>query len=215
MTYDPNSDQEQQFFPNEQTDLPEEPAWENAPVPEAQQPPQEELSQEPEVTGAYVTHEESEDWKTDTGYRGKFSAPLPEESVEAEPINAAQPPQEEPYLEQAPEYPAETPEADVGIPYQEAQYPPETPPAEEAPLPFSDEVEEEVPPAPPLPRASRMRAVKKGRPRRKKGGKYSTIISNLLLRESANPALAMKSLVSSISSSSAKAKASAVVLEGL
>lgn len=169
MTYDPNSDQEQQFFPNEQTDLPEEPAWENAPVPEAQQPPQEELSQEPEVTGAYVTHEESEDWKTDTGYRGKFSAPLPEESVEAEPINAAQPPQEEPYLEQAPEYPAETPEADVGIPYQEAQYPPETPPAEEAPLPFSDEVEEEVPPAPPLPRASRMRAVKKGRPRRKKG----------------------------------------------
>lgn len=170
MTYDPNSDQEQQNFQEERLppeDYSPEPN-QDFPAPSSEQAnapaellqddpfsPEEDIAEEPEPT-----------------YRGKFSAKAafeekeedPEPEFEADEPQQAQPKapgrfsaktydpnetQEEPFEAQPPVY------SDGGF---------DTPPQD----PLNSEPEEE-PPIPETPARPRVRAIKKGRPKRKKG----------------------------------------------
>lgn len=153
MTYDPNSDQE--YFPEEQNSQPR--AEQDEPGAFEEQPT-EETAPEEAFTGAFADNNEVEE--PDSGYRGKFSAKASYAPMEEE--NPDSP--EEPA--QLPEQP-EPDEPDDQLPYQsqdigEAFQPPMY--QEEAPQ--EPDSGFDVPPEPPRPR---VRAIKKGRPRRKKG----------------------------------------------
>lgn len=147
MTYDPNSDQEQ-LFPEEQPNDPQQ----TDQSPDVQEPG--EFLQEP--MAALADDDAAED--PDTGYQGKFSA------------KPTLPPEEE-YQAPLQEDDSEAPTSDSGaaIPAPPEDYQPEyseeavdIPPQEPFP-PVYDGGEEQAP----IPR--RTRAIKKGRPRRKKG----------------------------------------------
>ena len=78
MTYDPNSDQEQQFLPEMQQDdsmpAPQEDLPADSPVSEDQAVSREEMIQEPDFIGSYADNTIPEGQEPDTGYRGKFAA---------------------------------------------------------------------------------------------------------------------------------------------
>ena len=182
MTYDPNSDQEQQFLPSMQQDdsmpAPQEDLPADAPVSEDQAVSREEMIQEPDFIGSYADNTIPEGQEPDTGYRGKFAARPsvpPSESSDDFPASEPEqlsvdspeqediPPAEEPVYSDDNQQNTADPEQPVfqdgmsGIPPQE-------------PLPPSPgDFEEELPPVPEQPRPHRTRAIKKGRPRRKKG----------------------------------------------
>ena len=152
MTYDPNSDQE--YFPEEQNQETPLPPEQPAPAGfEAQSP--EEVTPEEAFTGAFADKNEIEE--PDSGYRGKFSARasyVPEEeeaqAYPQEPVPVPQEPVQEEPGEQ-PSYPVQE-EAEA--------FPEQEPPQEPA---F------DVPPVSQEPPHPGVRAIKKGRPRRKKG----------------------------------------------
>lgn len=182
MTYDPNSDQEQQFLPAMQQDdsmpAPQEDLPADAPVSEDQAVSREEMIQEPDFIGSYADNTIPEGQEPDTGYRGKFAARPsvpPNESSDDFPASEPEqlsvdspeqediPPAEEPVYSDDNQQNTADPEQPVfqdgmsGIPPQE-------------PLPpYPGDFEEELPPVPEQPRPHRTRAIKKGRPRRKKG----------------------------------------------
>lgn len=182
MTYDPSSDQEQQFLPEMQQDdsmpAPQEDLPSDAPVSEDQAVSREEMIQEPDFIGSYADNTIPEGQEPDTGYRGKFAARPsvpPSESSDAVPASEPEqlsvdspeqediPPAEEPVYSDDNQQNTADPEQPVfqdgmsGIPPQE-------------PLPpYPGDFEEELPPVPEQPRPHRTRAIKKGRPRRKKG----------------------------------------------
>ena len=165
MTYDPNSDQE--YFPEEQNQdaqsipQPEEPAAMEA------QPTAETLPEEA-FTGAYADHDTAEE--PDSGYRGKFSAkvsydPMEEQSAEPQDVppeysSDGNPPPEPDYA--AAPYPNDAPP----YPDQADSFPvePQEPPYQEEASQEPDASASQLPPARP-----RVRAIKKGRPRRRKG----------------------------------------------
>ena len=184
MTYDPNMDQEQNSFPeNESQDLnpveyTQQTLPEDAPVFEDQAVSQEDSPGEPGFTGAYANQEGFQELEPETGYHGKFSArPVPaqnqepaEASVSDAPIYGETMPPEErsypPYSGQAQDNYPETPE--YAGSFQQPVYPED---ASDVPPrnPHLDDFPAQDSPAPQQPIPSRRRAVKKGRPRRKKG----------------------------------------------
>ena len=185
MTYDPNSDQEQNLIPEAypesstpQLDAQQSPPEDcpgDAPASENQAIDQEELPREDGFGGAYVRQEAPGDPAPETGYRGKFSArPAPAEAYDDSPAEApsydgAVPPEEAPFSPDS----YDDQQIDAGNPvysprFQQPDFPEdgsEVPP-QEPPIPYQ---EGEESPAPPQPPAPRRRAVKKGRPRRRKG----------------------------------------------
>lgn len=174
MTYDPNSDQE--YFPEEQNQDAQGIPQQEEPAAFEEQPTAEPHPEE-EFTGAYADNNAAEE--PDSGYRGKFSAKASYDPMEEQTAN---PPDEppvygadtNPQLPEAAEqdYPASPyPKDEPPYPNQEDDYPPEShqaPYQEEAPQePYSPGFD--VPPAPQEPARPRVRAIKKGRPRRRKG----------------------------------------------
>ena len=143
MTYDPNSEREQ--YP------PEELAQESQPIDQAPAP-QEEDSAWQEPAGSFADTETVE--APDTGYRGKFSAKSAQEADTPHPDSPA-PMDEAPEELQEPSVPAEQ----EPLASEQTEVPP---PQEPFPPVFYEEPEE-------APRPRRVRAIKKGRPRRKKG----------------------------------------------
>ena len=174
MTYDPNSDQE--YFPEEQNQDAQGIPQQEEPAAFEEQPTAEPHPEE-EFTGAYANNNAAEE--PDSGYRGKFSAKASYDPTEEQ---SANPPDEPPVYgadtnpqppEAAePDYPAPPyPKDEPPYPNQEDGYPlePQQPMyQEEAPQePYTPDFD--VPPAPQEPVRPRVRAIKKGRPRRKKG----------------------------------------------
>ena len=161
MTYDPNSDQEQLF--------PEERDQQQNDSQQIENPPvfQESEDSAQQTVGAYASDGTSEE--PETGYRGKFSAKpaAPQEGFadgDPEPQSGEEPISNGP--SDALAYPGEIPEEIPPVP-QEPEYPDGSdsiPPQDPFP-PVFDSGETEVP----APRPRRTRAIKKGRPRRKKG----------------------------------------------
>ncbi len=167
MNYDPNSDQELERSPQPAEDIPA--AQEDvqltppASLPDEQAQPvpaEDSLPEEPEepVRGAFANSEEPEEAdEPPVTYHGRFAA--------REPVQEADAPDGELQDEEAlPEYidaqePEEAPEPPV---YDGGDVPPVLPPHD-----YSAQEPQEEPT--PLPQRSRTRAVKKGRPRRKKG----------------------------------------------
>ncbi len=174
MTYDPNSDQE--YFPEEQNQDPRGIPQQEEPAAFEEQPTAEPHPEE-EFTGAYADNNAAEE--PDSGYRGKFSAKASYDPTEEQ----SESPQDEPPVygadtnPQLPEaaeqdYPASPyPKDEPPYPNQEDGYPlePQQPMyQEEAPQePYTPDFD--VPPAPQEPVRPRVRAIKKGRPRRRKG----------------------------------------------
>ena len=158
MTYDPNSDQEQRF-PEDREQL------QNDPQP-IENPP---AFQEPEdsgqqAVGAYASSEAPEEFEPESSYRGKFSAkaPLPsqEEFNDGNPEHQSN---ESPLPGALPDEQAYPDETQVQNPeYQNAVD--SIPPQDPFPPVFDNDVSEV-----PAPRPRRTRAIKKGRPKRKKG----------------------------------------------
>ena len=172
MTYDPNSDQEQQLYPEEQSEIQPEDSQQlpEYPVDDLEE---QSLSQ---ASGAFVDSESPEELPPDTGYRGRFSArpsnDAAEEFQEPTMMESEQPygrvqeqndsAEDEVYPRDEQQYPSAQSEQPA---FQEeiSDVPPQEPL-----LPYSDGFEEELPPVP-QPSRPRTRAIKKGRPRRKKG----------------------------------------------
>ena len=182
MTYDPNSDQEQQFLPEMQQDdslpAPQEDLPADVPVSEDQAVSREEMIQEPDFIGSYADNTIPEEQEPDTGYRGKFAAqPSVPPSESADDFPAFKPEQlyvDSPEQENTP--PAEEPV--YSDDNQQNTADPEQPvfqdgmsciPPQEPLPPSPGDFEEELLPVPEQPRPHRTRAIKKGRPRRKKG----------------------------------------------
>ena len=182
MTYDPNSDQEQQFLPEMQQDdsmpAPQEDLPADSPVSEDQAVSREEMIQEPDFIGSYADNTIPEGQEPDTGYRGKFAArPSVPPSESSDDFPASEPEQlsvDSPEQEDIP--PAEEPV--YSDDNQQNTADPEQPvfqdgmsgiPPQEPLPPYPGDFEEELPPVPEQPRPHRTRAIKKGRPRRKKG----------------------------------------------
>ena len=182
MTYDPNSDQEQQFLPEMQQDdsmpAPQEDLPADAPVSEDQAVSREEMIQEPDFIGSYADNTIPEGQEPDTGYRGKFAArPSVPPSESSDDFPASEPEQlsvDSPEQEDIP--PAEEPV--YSDDNQQNTADPEQPvfqdgmsgiPPQDPLPPYPGDFEEELPPVPEQPRPHRTRAIKKGRPRRKKG----------------------------------------------
>ena len=182
MTYDPSSDQEQQFLPEMQQDdsmpAPQEDLPADSPVSEDQAVSREEMIQEPDFIGSYADNTIPEGQEPDTGYRGKFAArPSVPPSESSDDFPASEPEQlsvDSPEQEDIP--PAEEPV--YSDDNQQNTADPEQPvfqdgmsgiPPQEPLPPYPGDFEEELPPVPEQPRPHRTRAIKKGRPRRKKG----------------------------------------------
>ncbi len=158
MTYDPNSDQEQ-LYPDNREQPQDDPQPIETPPVFPEDPPQ-------ESGGAYAGEEPFED-AAESSYQGKFSA-KPAEPPQDVFSDEEQGPQsgEEPPPPVFPEETAYTDENPAEIP-QEPEYQSEAdsvPPDSPIPPAF-DGGNEQTPP----PRPRRTRAIKKGRPRRKKG----------------------------------------------
>ena len=186
MTYDPNSDQEQ-FLPEDQPETQQDdPQLTNqedvpadAPVFEDQAVSQEEMPQEPGFSGAYADDSAPENWEPDTGYRGKFAAHPSENQDESLDSGPEQFEHQAPMMTDAPGAQEQAyPDENQPYPATEPEYPTDSEQsaledgANEAPLqgplpPYSGRFGQEPPPVPEQPR--RTRAIKKGRPRRKKG----------------------------------------------
>lgn len=167
MTYDPNSDQE--YFPEEQNQDAQGIPQQEEPAAFEEQPTAEPHPEE-EFTGAYADNNAAEE--PDSGYRGKFSAKASYDPTEEQ----SESPQDEPpvYGADTNPQPPEAAEPDYPAPpypNQEDDYLPEShqaPYQEEAPQePYTPDFD--VPPAPQEPVRPRVRAIKKGRPRRRKG----------------------------------------------
>lgn len=184
MTYDPNSDQEQQFFPEDHPEMQQDDSLltaqdnnsEHAPVSEDQAVSREELPQEPEIAGSYADNSIPEE--PDTGYRGKFAArqtDIRNEEYDDSPVSDPErlyvdaPSQEDASSAEDPVYSDDRqqfPDESGEPAFREGMS--DVPPQEPLP-PYSDGFDVEQPPVPQQPRPIRTRAIKKGRPRRKKG----------------------------------------------
>ncbi len=158
MTYDPNSDQEQ-LYPDDREQPQNDPQpLETPPVlPEPEDSPQ-------ELGGDYAGGQPFED-SAESNYQGKFSA-KPEEPPQNDFTDAEQGPQDSDVPPDIPEEAAYADENPEEIPQEpEYQSVSDSIPDYSTFPPAFDGENEETPP----PRPHRTRAIKKGRPRRKKG----------------------------------------------
>lgn len=155
MNYDPNSDHEQENFPEVIDAVPSQQEEPQALVSGPEYPQPEDFSQEisHHTEGRFARNVSQEEPEAPVAYRGRFAAKEQPSNVD---IPAQQPEEEAPLFSAEADLPPVAPEENAGndgggfIPPQESPDPPAEP-EDQAPVP------------------QRRRAVRKGRPRRKKG----------------------------------------------